>query len=141
MANSEFKINELDDFAKQMLNLAEKKMPQECKSFLKKEAEKLRKNTINKAKATVKKKTGNYLKGFKRGKKVYEYENVRYNIRVYNNSPHAHLIEYGHVTQKNGKEGFVKGKNILENSSKEFKNEFSNDLDKFVDKVLDKGLQ
>lgn len=146
-----FDVDHLDEFTLKLLKLAKKTMPKECNKFMKVEASKLNSKTKKKAKKEVKKNTGNYLKGFKRGKKVYDYEDVKYNIRVYNSSPHAHLIEYGHEVVKGGKHsnkgnkggkkvGFVKGKYILDKSSREFENEFGKDTLEFVDNLLDKGL-
>jgi flagellar motor component MotA len=146
-----FKVDELDEFTLKLIKLADKTMPKEINKFMKVEASKLNSRTKKRAKKEVKKNTGNYMKGFKKGKKVYEYEDVKYNIRVYNKSPHAHLLEYGHEIVKGGKHsnkgnkggknlGFVKGKFILENSSKEFENDFIKDTYDFVGNLLDKGL-
>jgi hypothetical protein len=139
-----FDIKELDEYSIKLLKLAEKTMPKECNKFMKIEANKLNSKAKNKARKEIKKKTGNYMKGFKRGKKIYEYGDVKYNIRVYNNAPHAHLIEYGHeiVGHKPDKKqsGYVKGKFILENASKEFENDFAKDTYDLVDDLLNKGL-
>lgn len=144
MAESGFDVKELDEYSVKLLKLAEKTMPKECSKFMKQEASKLNSKAKKKARKEVKKKTGNYMKGFKRGKKVYEYGDVKYNIRVYNTSPHAHLIEYGHniVGHEPNKEksGYVKGKFILQNASKEFERDFVKDTYDLVDTLLDKGL-
>lgn len=135
-----FDLRELDNFTKKMLELAEEKMPKETKKFLQTEGNKLKKAKTKKAKSLVKKDTGNYLKGIKRGK-VYKYEGDQLSIRVYG-SNHAHLIEYGHrQVTKNGKEvGFVKGKRVFEQAANEFNNEFVSDCEQFVNEMLDKGL-
>ena len=139
-----FDVRELNEYSLKLLKLAEKTMPKECNKFMKNEASKLNSKAKNKARKEVKKKTGNYMKGFKKGKKVYEYGDTKYNIRVYNSAPHAHLIEYGHeiVGHETGKEksGYVKGKFVLENASREFEGQFEKDTYDLVDVLLDKGL-
>lgn len=139
-----FDIKELDEYSIKLLKLAEKTMPKECNKFMKIEANKLNSKAKKKARQTVKKDTGNYMKGFKKGKRVYEYGDTKYNIRVYNGAPHAHLIEYGHeiVGHKPDKKqsGYVKGKFILENASKEFEGDFAKDTYDLVDDLLENGL-
>ena len=136
-----FDTSELDDFADSMLELAGKQMPKACKNFLRTEGNELRKKTKDLAKADVGKKTGRYIKGFKRGKRIYSYGDVQYNIRVYNNAPHAQLIEYGHVQKYKGKEvGFVKGQHILEKASKSFEDEFEKHTEEFIEKTVEDGL-
>jgi len=146
-----FDVSELDEYSLKLLKLAEKTMPKECNKFMKVEASKLNSKAKKKARQAVKKKTGNYMKGFKKGKKVYEYGDTRYNIRVYNSSPHAHLIEYGHEIVRGGKHsnkgnkggkkiGFAKGKYILDKSSREFEDQFAKDTYDLVDDLLVKGL-
>ncbi len=144
MAESGFDVRELDEYTLKLIKLAEKTMPKECNKFMKQEGSKLNSKAKKKARKEVKKKTGNYMKGFKKGKKVYEYGDTKYNIRVYNNAPHAHLIEYGHniVGHKPDEKqsGYAKGKFVLENASKEFEKDFVKDTYDLVDTLLDKGL-
>lgn len=139
-----FKVDELDQFTLKLIKLADKTMPKEINKFMKNEANKLNSRAKKKARKEVKKDTGNYMKGFKKGKKVYEYGDTKYNIRVYNSAPHAHLIEYGHeiVGHKPNKKqsGYVKGKFILENASKEFEKDFVKDIYDLAGNLLDKGL-
>jgi len=146
-----FDVDELDEYSIKLLKLAQKTMPKECNKFMKVEASKLNSKTKKRARKEVKKDTGNYMKGFKKGKIVYEYGDTRYNIRVYNSAPHAHLIEYGHEIVRGGKHsnkgnkggknvGFAKGKFVLENSSKEFEKDFEKDTYNLVDALLNKGL-
>lgn len=138
-----FDFSELTRYQRKMLRLAEEKMPKESKKFLRKEGTKLRKKTLSTAKSKVKKKTGNYFKGIKRGK-VYKYgANGALSIRVYGASPHAHLIEYGHkqVTEDGKEVGFVEGQHVFRDAQNEFQNEFFNDARKFIDELIDKGLR
>lgn len=138
----DFDLSELDEFTEQLLALADEKMPKESRRFLQREGTKLRRVTAAKARQLVKKQTGNYLKGIKRGK-VYKYEGDTTSIRVYGSSPHSHLIEYGHrQVTKDGKEvGFVKGQHVFEKARKEFQPTFISDVNDFIDELLDKGLK
>ena len=121
----------LTDFQKYLLSKVKDVFPDATKKFLKEEAAKLKKVVVLNSKSLVKKKTGNYLKGIKTGK-VYKYGGSLSSdtcIRVYNNAPHAHLIENGHKTQ-NGK--FVSGRHVLEVSEKRFTPEFNKDCADFL---------
>lgn len=135
MTESIFDISELDNLSKKMLKLANSEMPRECKKFIKKEGNKLKKITKSNAKSLVKRKTGEYVKGIKSGKS-YKYSGMWSN-RVYSTSPHAHLIENGHRIVKNKKEyGFVEGKHVFERSGKIFENEFVKDVEDFINNVV-----
>lgn len=138
----EFDLSELYSFTDELLELADKKMPKETRKFLRIEGGKLRKITVAEAKQKVKKRTGNYLRGIKRGK-VYKYEGDQTAIRVYGSSPHSHLIEHGHrqVTKDGQEIGFVKGSKVFEQSRKQFEPIFYKDCEDFVDDLLDKGLR
>jgi len=129
-------IEGLKEFTKEMLDICSKDYPKQVKKMLQKSGNKLKRKVIAKAKSKVKKKTGNYLKGFKRGK-VYKYEGNEDAVRVYNSSPHAHLIEYGHrMVTKSGKEvGFVKGYHILDGIQDEFDDEFKKDIGEMLDNL------
>lgn len=134
-----FSTNDLEDLEKEVLKLA-KKYPKEAKKFLRKQGNKLKAKVKKKAKSKIGTKTGDYLKGFKRGK-VYKYKGEEDTVRVYNSMSHAHLIEDGHIIKdKTGKEhGFKKGEHILEESRKDFQDEFIKAADKFIDEILEKG--
>jgi hypothetical protein len=133
---------ELDEFSKQLLDIATKTMPKESAKFLRTEGNKLRKGTKSKAKKKVKADTGNYHKSIKRGK-TYKYEGDTLSVRVYSNDPKSHLIEYGHrIVGKDGSEhGFKQGERVFEEASKQFINEFVQDCEQFIDEMLDKGLR
>jgi hypothetical protein len=137
-----FNMSELEDFASDLIGLAQEKVPKEVNKFMRKEGTKLRKLTLKKAKSAVKKDTGNYFKGIKRGR-VYLYEGDQKSIRVYGASPHSHLIEYGHrqITKSGQETGFVKGHRVFEKSAKEFEDEYFDDVEDFIDDLLDKGLR
>lgn len=138
----EFDFSELTKFEKNLLDLAENKMPKETKRFLRNEGAKLKRKTLSVAKSKVKENTGNYFKSIKRGK-VYKYKgNQALSIRVYSNAPHAHLIEEPHrqVTKDGQEIGFVKGKKVFETAKKGFESKYYSDTKNFLDEVLDKGL-
>jgi len=117
----------------------QKEMRKDTTKFMKDEAKKLRKATKAEAKSTFKKKTGNYQKGFKYGRKVYKYADADYNIMVYNSAPHAHLLESGHalLSHDGSYIGFVQGRHVVQNSAVKFESEFDRD----VEDVLAEGLK
>jgi len=142
MRDDDFDLSELDDFTEQLLELAEKRMPKETRKFLQIEGNKLRKLTLAKGKQLVKRRSGDYFKGIKRGK-FYKFEGDTASIRVYGSSPVSHLIEYGHrQVTKDGKEiGFVKGRKVFEKSRMQFEGQYHRDCEDFVDELLEKGLK
>ena len=135
-----FDAKELSHFAQNLISLAHQEMPKECKKFMNKEGFKLRKQVREKSKTEVKKVTGSYHKGWRKGK-AYKYRgNGAYAIRVYNNSPHAHFIEYGRRVKKLDGEYFLEGNHLLQNESKKFQDVFEEDVEQFVDDLLRLGL-
>ncbi len=139
-----FDIHELDDFTKDLLALAEKELPKETSKFIKKNANQLKTATKNKAKEVgILEETGNYYKGFSSGK-VYEYQGTL-SCRAYNGSPHAHLLEYGHLqTAKGGRsvgKGFVPGFHPFEKAYQDFMGKYYGNCEDFIDTMLkEKGL-
>lgn len=134
-----FDTNELELWYK-LLDEICNKVPQKTKKFMNTEGQKLKKQAKQYAKQTVKKKTGNYFKGIKKGK-VYIYrENGAFSVRVYGAAHHTHLIEKGHEV-KNKKDGVVLGRarafQVLDKSAREFQSEFEKDIENFVDEVVD----
>lgn len=133
-----FYFEEVREFQEACVNMATHDFPQITKKFMKAEAKKLKKHMVDKAKSTVGKVTGNYYKGFKAGKKVYPYSDAEYNVRAYNSSPHAHLIEHGHrMTDHQGNSiRWVDGYHIIEDSGKEFETEFERDINEDLSRRL-----
>lgn len=132
----------LDDFQKEMLKFIQDKLPKETYQFMRKAGTKGRAYIAKRSRAVIKRKTGNYQKGWKRGKAYKRGGTDSYEIQIRNSAPHAHLIEYGHrIVSKDGKdtEKFVPGVKVLEEGSKEFESEYFNMVEKFIDDVLDKG--
>ncbi len=134
-----FDTNELELWDK-LLDEICNKIPQKTKKFMNTEGQKLKKQAKQYAKQAVKKKTGNYFKGIKKGK-VYIYrKNGAFSVRVYGAAPHTHLIEKGHNI-KNKKDGAVLGRarafQVLDKSAKQFETEYQKDIENFVDEVIE----
>lgn len=139
-----FDFSELDEFEQDLLDLAGTvKNGKEAKRFLRNTGNKLKRRTIKLAKQRVNEKSGNLLKGIKRGK-PYKWRGdggESWAVRVYGGKPayHAHLLEYGHRIVKNGKEyGFAKGYHFFEDAAKNFeRDEWEDEVEKFIDQLLD----
>lgn len=131
-------IKKLDEFEKFLVKKAVDELPRETKKIMRKMGSKARTLTARTARSKVNKLTGTYQKSWKRGKLFYDGE--KHVIRVYNSSPHAHLIEDGHrmVTPGGREVGFVKGKKVLENSMKQFEGD---DMDQMLSDWLDDLLE
>lgn len=114
-------------------------MPKETYTVLRGTGSKARTIIARKARSLVGKKTGNYYKGFKRGK-PYQAEDGSYRIRVFNNMPHAHLIEDGHrIIGKDGSEhGFKPGYKVMQKAEKEVEAVWNDLLEEQINKVIDK---
>ena len=140
MAEATFNSKDLEELAQNMYRTAEKLYPKEDKRFLQKEGNKGAGILRKKTRAATKKKTGNLIRGIKRGS-VYQYKGS-YQVRVKNNAPHAHLIEYGHVLWVNGTqtEKFVPGKYPLKKAAPEIAATLTGDVDGFVDDLISKGF-
>ena len=143
-----FDLGNLNDLNEKLLNLAEQEFPKEAKKFIRRQGSKCETRLRNAYKTKVKKKTGNLIAGVSRG--MPQQYSGSYQIRVYNNAPHAHLIEHGHVMKdKNGKpildamgqERWVDGKYVAAYTVEEYKKIYPEEVDKFVDEMLEKGLK
>lgn len=113
-------LSGLTEFQRDLLKTsrnAQKQMPK----VMRKIGSKARVEVAKKSRKLIKKKTGNYHKGWKRGK-VFIGTDGATTVRVYNGQPHAHLLEDGHrMVTKDGREvGFVPGKKPLEKGMQEF---------------------
>lgn len=135
-----FEIDGLDEMT-EALSQVQELYPKEIKKFMQKEGTKLKNRTKKKAKSSVKKKTGNYLEGIKRGK-YYKYDkNGADSIRVYAGKPahHSHLLEYGHRTLNNN---MTRAYHIFKTTADDFESTYENDCDDFANKItepLNKG--
>lgn len=116
-----------------------KSFPKQAKQLLRKVGNKGKSIIAKKARQLVKKHTGYYHKKFKRGK-VWQDANGSWKIRVYNNSPHAHLIEDGHrIVGKDGSEhGFQPGYKAMEKGTREWEIQMDDLLEQEIDKIFSK---
>jgi|GEM_PF-869034 len=157
-----FLFSELSEFKQHLMQDIKENFPKETEKFIKQEASKclkVAKKIARKEVGTSKGKKKNWIesksyhKGFKVGK-PYKYANDLC-CRAYNKSPHAHLIEYGHVnvprsskraTTRAGRAeqasmkrgtGFTMGKFIFKDAEIEFINDFLNDAEMFMYKYFD----
>jgi hypothetical protein len=145
----EFDTTELDQFTKDLLDLARVKLPQESKKFVRKEQGKLRTRTRQKARSKVHKKTGNLFKNIDRSKVYDNGDDIVGKVYIRGGkggAPHAHLIEDGHriVGHLPGKKDTGKEApafKIMEEARNEFEPVFAKDCEEFVDEALrEKGL-
>ena len=135
-----FDFKELNEFSRTLLTNAVSTLPKETKKFINKQGYALRKNVREKSKQLVKKRTGKYHKGWRKGK-VYNYKGDKNSlaVRVYNGNRYAHVIENGRrYKRKDGSETFIPGKHVLETATKEFATEYANALDSFMDELIEK---
>ena len=93
-----FDLHELDEFTRDLVDLAQKQFPKEAKQFIQKQGNEGRKRLRANTRAVTKKRTGNLCEGDPAGKATKYKGN--YQIRIMNTAPHAHLIEYGHSNIK-----------------------------------------
>ena len=153
----EINFNAVESFQNDLIDFAKKYYEKETKKFLKKEVAKATKKAKQIAKTEVGtsknerknwKEATSYHKNFKTGE-VYEYQADELACRVYNSSPHGHLIEYGHKQVPRGpkgksnrggnSKGFTKGKNVLEKTKIQFSTEFESDCESFLDDLVENG--
>lgn len=119
-----------------------KNMPKQTRQLLQRTGTRARAIFARRARSSVEKKTGNYFERFKRGK-VWAPPDSKagtLRVRVYNNSPHAHLIEDGHrIVGKDGSEhGFQPGLKVMDKGNREVEKEWDDILEKEFDKILSK---
>lgn len=134
-------IEGLTEFQMDLLEVAQQKLPKETPKIMRKVGSKARTQVAKRARRDVKKDSGKYHKKWKRGK-VFKGRDDETVVRVFNSSPHAHLIEDGHrMVDHNGRYlgKFVKGKKVLDNGMKDF--DSSGQMEKLVSEWLDKLLK
>lgn len=157
MGKNGLDVSEFTAFCSEIEMKVMKRFPKETTNFMRREARKLTRAARKNASERFDEKTGNYLKGFKPGKKVYEYDGKDYNILVQNTAPHAHLLEEGHVMTKHGgkhfgyygrghaplsdTKEFIPGAFVLRNTSIKFEPVFMRDVEEdLLDEVLKEYL-
>lgn len=130
---------EIDGFSELEADLREvlKKFPQETETELKKNANKLRRNAKKQMESDIKRHSKNIIAKKWRVKIIGK--RLTKTAMVFNNAPHAHLIEYGHDEydfQGNPTGGFVPGTHSLERAAREYEEEVPENFEKMVDKLL-----
>lgn len=131
----------LTEFQKDLLEVAQQKLPKESMKMMRKAGNKLNTYAKREARGAVDHTsgTGNYYKGFKRGK-VFKDSEGKVVVRAINSAPHAHLIEYGHRLVRGGKEvGFVPGRLIMHAAAQNYDN--SGEFEKVISDELDRMLR
>ena len=133
-----FDTKDLDNLASDLAYVSKAlKAEKETKKFLRDQGKELNKENKKQANLLmINKKTGNFKKGFKKGK-VYKYQG-NLTIRAYNSSPHAHLLEFGHrkVTQSGDEIGFTEGYHFMEKARNIYGSKYEEAVEEFIDDLL-----
>jgi hypothetical protein len=141
-----FDVRELDDFDREFLQGLVKRFPKDVKNFMQRQGNQVVKKIKTDYRAKNLKKSGDMIKGVKRGRAYIRNGNP--SVRVYNKEDHADYIEHGHVlmthdrkVMKNaaGEEMFVRGYHSYGKAVNEFDEEFYQNTVKFVDEMLEGG--
>ncbi len=132
--------DDLDEFERDLLRLAGSfEGGKHTKNFLRREATRLNRESKKVAKFMgVKKKKGDFIKGFKRTK--VRKGKKQFSISAINDSPHAHLLNNGHIqTDKYGNElGFVEGFFYMEKAKENFEEGHHDAVQDFIEDLIDK---
>ena len=153
MARDGIDLSELDEFTDRLIRTS-KEASKVQRRFLQQQGNKLKRKTKAQARvAGIKTKTGNYMKGIKRGK-VWRSRNGAQAVRVYSNAPHAHLIEEGHEQTVNPgkgrgnghgvrpgkgigrKVGHVKGREVFLKAGNAFEPEYDRACEEAIDEMI-----
>ncbi|MCB5028011.1 HK97 gp10 family phage protein [Streptococcus mutans] len=133
-------LHGLTEFQKDLLVVAQQRLPRETFKAMRKVGNRATTHVRRQARGKVNSVTGNYYKGFKRGK-VFKDADGKIVVRVINGAPHAHLIEDGHrmVTRSGVEYGFRLGKKVMSSGIESF--DSSGDFDKYLGRWLDDMLR
>ena len=143
-------IREWTEFNARILQIAETELPGETKNFMRRMGKKAATATRRLAKATFKKKTGNYFRSI-RGSKSWRNQKGGYGVYAYatrkdNLGNHAHLLEYGHAVYPAGRVPVNKTISrsrdfrTFEKAAKNFSSVFLDEANKFVDNLLESNF-
>jgi len=139
MADFEITDDNLSGLHKAMSQL-ERSFPRAARQLTLRMGNRARAIVRAKARSLVKQQSGNYHKRIKRGKVWIDQEGTK--VRVYNNSPHAHLVEDGHRMVGPGPDkkelGFVRGRHVFKRAESELESQWSDMLEEEFDKLLSK---
>lgn len=138
-----FNTKELEQLGRDLAEVSDR-YPDKAKKFLQKEGTKQRKLLKAETTSVTTKRSGNLLKGIKKGS-VHEFRGD-WQVRVSNKAPHAHLIEHGHIQWapvggwKSGyrrkTEQYVPGRHPAAHATNKMKDEMYRDAQPFVDELL-----
>ena len=155
MARDGIDLSELDEFTDRLIQ-SSKEAKKTQRRFLQQQGNKLKRKTKAQARVSgIKTKTGNYMKGIKRGK-VWSSRNGAQSVRVYSGAPQAHLIEEGHdqvVNPGKGKGngrgvrpgkgigrtvGHVEGREVFLKAGEAFEPEYERACEEAIDEMISK---
>ena len=133
---SSYEVRGLDDYTNRMLKKLSKEYPEKTKKFLEYQ--------IGQCKAEAQYRTpksSQKSKKYKKSKHLKDNWKTKVTVKngqafavLKNASPHAHLIENGHMT-KDG--GWWEGKHMLENTMTHRQPQIDKAIDKLIDEVFD----
>lgn len=136
---------DVSEITKDLFKTKDFETTKEIKKFLNKHGMKSQRTILKIAKKKVKKVTGYYFESIKKGK-VYQKNGV-WNVRVYTNAPHSHLIEDGHDIVRGGKKGKggkvigrAKGKKVMAKFENDYAKTFYKSCEDLADELLEKGF-
>lgn len=126
------------------LEKAIKLYPDKAQETLEKNGKQFKTRVVKLTRSTVKKRTGNLIKGYK----VLPVEGygVHMEVKFCATAPHFHLIEHGHRLLANGYNGkyrkemkkeFVPGYQIVKKTREEYKEILPKEFEKMIDEILE----
>lgn len=131
MGKTEYEIDDLEKWEKQLSQVISRDYPQEFEKMVKQVAYELQAR-VKKNTNTLAKRTGRLMNSWTVGDMVKK--GNEYCIEVYTNVEYAEPVEYGH-RNSNGK-GFVKGKHMMEISLDEVNKVLPGYLKKWLSEFL-----
>lgn len=139
-------VSELDEFAKDILNLAMDTKGPIVKKFMSGEGKRLAKeeksvfDSMGIGSGEVDSKA--VSKSFKGGKPFNAGGTL--NVRGYSSHPLAHLLNDGFIHRggrdKTGKETFVPGWNFIDKATQNFESQYYDDTEAFIDKLINNNM-
>ena len=130
-------FDDLTEFRQDLLKAIDEQFPKESKKHMQSMANALTRRVRSAYKRTFKTRTGNLLKGTKRGR-TYYYNGNQLQIRIHSAAPHASLLEYGHRIFNSDKE--VEGSFIMQSAEASFYPYYQKKTEEFIDRMLEEGL-